>query len=146
MASSAWSAPWSVSTLKPSSLRKRDRAASRQVALAAGQVGGADLVSGPHRPRIRGVGREKTLQSGNAQVHAGVVGRIGNTECRGNLDEGTCSDALRVLVGFGRLQPLDVAYEIGPGQPSLERLTGLALGLAKVKSQRPGDPLRRDTP
>src|SRR5208283_3780589 len=106
----------------------------RQVALAAGQIGGADLVSGPHRPRMRGVGREKTLKGGDAQVHARVVGRIGNAERRGNLDEGACADALRVLVGVGRLRPLDVAYEIGPGQPGLERLTGLALGLAKVKS------------
>ena len=37
-------------------------------------------------------------------------------------------------VEFGRLQPLDVAHKIGPGQPGLERLTGLALGLAKMKS------------
>ncbi len=40
-----------------------------------------------------------------------------------------------LLVGFGRLRPLDVACEIRPGQSGLQRLAGLALGLAKVKSR-----------
>ena len=56
-----------------------------------------------------------------------------------DLDEGTWADALRVLVGFGWLQPLDVAYAIGPGQLGRKRLTELALGLAKVKSS--GQPI-----
>ena len=82
---------------------------------------------------MRGEGREETLEGGDAQVQAGVVGRIGDAEGRGDLGEGACPDALRIAVEFGRLQPLDVAARSVQVSRAWSGLIGLALGLAELK-------------
>ena len=83
-----------------------------------------------------GIGREEPLQGGDAQVQARVVGRVGNAVGRGNLGQGERPELSRLASRIAVLQAIDVAGQVGPGQPGLRELAGLALGLAEMEARR----------
>ena len=71
-------------------------------ALAAGQVGGADLVGGADRLRVCGGGGEESPERRHAEVEAGVVRGIRDAVGRGDLVEGRGSQIPLLFEGEGR--------------------------------------------